>query len=288
MKVLVTGATGFIGKHLVKKLADQGYTVHALYRSEKKIFGMEYPYISFFRGDVTDTDSLMKAMKDCECVFHLAAYAKAWAKQKQTYEIINCQGTVNVLETAIKQRVKKVIVTSTAGVFGPTQNNWLTDESSKRKVPYFTEYERTKDLTDKIIIEKYTGKIDVSIVCPTRVFGPGELTESNSVTKLIGLYIRGKFRFLPANGQSIGNYVFVGDVVNGLLLAMKKGRTGERYIFGGENLSYSDFFSRISDLTGKRYSMIKTPVFIIMVLAVIMKFLAVVFGLPPILTPGWA
>ena len=288
MKVLVTGATGFIGRHLVKKLADQGYSVHTLYRSENKNYGMEHPDISFFRGDVTDIDSLMKAMKDCECVFHLAAYAKAWAKQKQTYEIINYQGTVNMLEAAIKQHVKKIVVTSTAGVFGPSQNNKPVDESSKRRFPYFTEYERTKDLADKIVIAKYSGKIDVSIVCPTRVFGSGELTESNSVTKLIGLFIRGKFGILPGNGQHIGNYVFVEDVVNGLLLAMKKGRTGERYILGGENLSYSDFFSRISDLTGKRYPMIKIPVFMIIFLASMMKLLAVIFGLPPVLTPEWA
>jgi len=288
MKVLVTGATGFIGKHLSRKLAEQGAIVHALFRSDKKTVDMQHPNIIFFKGDITDIDSLYIAMKDCEYVFHLAAYAKVWSKQRNTFEIINYQGTVNLLETAIQHRIKKVIVTSTAGVFGPSSNTFPVDESSERTVPYFSEYEQTKDLADKMIMEKYSSKIDVTIVCPARVFGPGELSASNSVTRLISLYISGKFRFLPGNGQSIGNYVYVDDVVTGMLLARENGCPGERYILGGENVSYSDFFTRLSNITGKSYTLFKIPVAVIMFLAATMKFFAVIFRIPPLLTPGWA
>jgi len=288
MKVFVSGATGFIGKHLSQKLAEQGNIVHALYRSGKKTVDMQHPNIIFFKGDITDIDSLYIAMKNCEYVFHLAAYAKVWSKQRNTFEIVNYQGTVNVLETAIQHRIKKVIVTSTAGVFGPSSNAIPVNEFSKRTVPYFSEYERTKDLADKMIMEKYSSKIDVTIVCPTRVFGPGELSASNSVTRLISLYISGKYRFLPGKGQSIGNYVYIDDVVTGMLLALEKGCAGERYILGGENVSFSDFFARLSNITGKSYTLFKIPVAIIMLLATTMKFFAILFQIPPLLTPGWA
>ena len=107
------------------------------------------------------------------------------------------------------------------------------------------------------------------------------------MTRLIHLYSSGKFRFLPSNGQSVGNYVFVEDVVEGMVLAMKKGKSGERYILGGENMSFSEFFSGISTITGRSYKLIRMPVFIMMTVAGLMKFLAVAFRIPPLITPGW-
>jgi len=288
MKILVTGATGFIGKHLVQRLIEQGNRIHILYRSEVKISDLHHPDILLFKGDILTIQSLQKAMKDCDYVLHLAAYAKVWARQKQTYYTSNYTGTMNILETALENKIKKVIVVSTAGVFGPSSNDLMVDETTRRTIPYFSEYERTKDLADRSIIENYANKLHVCIVCPTRVFGPGELSESNSVTRLIRLYTRGKFRFLPGNGQSIGNYVFVDDVVNGMLLALENGKTGERYILGGDNISYTGFFSLLSKITGKTYKMFKLPVRLILLVAGFLKLLAVLFRIPPLITPGWA
>ena len=287
MKILVTGATGFIGKHLSQRIAEQGNIVHTLFRSEEKIADMHHPNILFFKGDVTDSKSLRTAMKGCECIFHLAACTLGWAKQKNIFERINYQGTINVLDIAIEQNIKKVVVTSTASVFGPSVNNFTVNENTKRSFPFLTEYERTKDLADIAIMEKYSSRINVCIVCPTRVFGPGELNAANSVTRLIHLYISGKFRFLPGNGQSVGNYVFVEDVVEGMLLALEKGRSGERYILGGENMSFSEFFERISAITGRSYKLIPIPFFVMMIIASVMKFLADVFQISPLITPEW-
>lgn len=287
IKVLVTGTTGFIGKHLSRKLAERGYTVHAIYRSDKKISGMQHPNIIFFRGDITDTESLSAAMKGCEYVFHLAAYAKVWARNKNTFEEINYQGTINVLNTAIKENVKKVVITSTAGVFGPSENESPVDEITVRSIPCFTEYERTKELTDTLIRVKYSSLINVCTVCPTRVFGPGELSAANSVTRMIHLYISGKFHWLPGNGRAIGNYVYVDDVAEGILLALEKGRSGECYILGGENVSFTGFFEEISRLTGSSYRLFSVPVFLLIFISRIMKLLADIFHLPPLITPGW-
>lgn len=288
MKVLVTGATGFIGRHLVRSLVEKGVEVHALYRDEKKIHAIAYPGVVLFKGDVNDTESLSRAMKTCSQVYHLAALAGVWSRDLNDYYSVNYTGTMNVLDIALQLNVKKVVVTSTAGVFGPSEDMNPVDENTKRKVDYFNEYERSKDLADKRIMEHYAGLMEVCIVCPTRVFGPGELSESNSVTKMILLYQKGKFRFLPGNGRSVGNYVYISDVVRGMELAMEKGRSGERYLLGGENLSFIEFFAKIRKLSGKNYRMVRLPVWLLYTIASLMMLCAKIFGIRPLITPGWA
>ena len=285
--VLVTGATGFIGRHLVMKLVEQGITVNALYRSTSSITDLQYPGISWFKGDVTDRKSIDTAMKSCRFVFHLAAYAQAWSKDKNTYRKSIMEGTVNVMESALKYGVEKIVITSTAGVFGPSTDNIPVNEDTERKVDYFSDYEKYKDLVDQYIVETYTDRINFCIVCPTRVFGPGLLSQSNSVTKLIRLYREGKFHFLPGNGQSVGNYVYVDDVIKGMFLALQNGKRGERYILGGDNVSYCRLFEMLGELSGKKYKLYKLPVRLILLAAQLMLLRARIFGIPPLITPGW-
>jgi NAD+-dependent farnesol dehydrogenase len=288
MEILVTGATGFIGKNLVQALIKKGDQVRVLYRNAAKTADLQISGVSFYKGDITDKRSLEEAMQSCTYVFHLAAYAKVWSREADTYEKINVQGTINVLEAAIACGIKKVLVTSTAGVFGPSGSHAPVDEETKRIVPYFSEYERTKDKADYLLMEQYATQIPLTIVCPPRVYGPGEISQSNSVTRILELYSRGKFRIIPGDGEAIGNYVYVDDVVNGMVLALEKGKTGERYILGGENVTYSDFFATLAEVTGKKCRMIKLPAGIILFIARIMKAGADLFGIPPLITPGWA
>ena len=288
MKVLVTGGTGFIGEHLVQYLVQQNYTVLVLYRSKEKLKRTGNKKIIPVKGDITKYRSLEKAMDGCAYVFHLAAYAKVWARDKETYKNINYTGTKNVLDAALKTGVKKVIITSTAGVFGPSLNHSPVNEETSRRVNYFSDYERTKDLADTLVAREYADKLDVCMVCPTRVYGPGALSESNSVTKLVKMYVERKFMFLPGNGRSIGNYVFIEDVVNGLLLALDKGKSGERYILGGENVSFIEFFNILAAETGKKIPLIKVPTCLMIAIASFFKAFAVLFAFSPLITPGWA
>lgn len=287
MKVFVTGATGFIGKRLIERLISQDITVHALYRNASKIFEGDEKKIHWFQGDVCDRQSIDAAMKGCRFVFHLAAYAKVWSKHKDTYYNTIFRGTINVLDSAIVHQVEKVVITSTAGVFGPSVNTEMVDETQVRKHDYFSPYEKYKDLTDIYCIENYTDRINYCTVCPTRVYGPGELSDSNAVTKLIKLYSEGKFHFLPGNGKAVGNYVYIDDVVNGILQALQKGKRGERYILGGENVSFLDLFGQISLQSGKKYRLFRLPPFLLLTTSRIMQALAWLFRLPPLITPGW-
>lgn len=288
MIVFITGATGFIGQHLTIFLARHGHVVSALYRSFSKTKDLLHENIKWVKGDVTDPDSLNEAMQNCDTVIHLAAYAKSWSSDKLAYHKINYLGTKNVLEIAMKNEIKKVIIVSTAGVFGPSFNMRPINESTERATGFFSEYERTKDAADRLIMDYFSKKLNVCIVCPTRVYGPGELSESNSVTKIIKQYMDGRFRFLPGNGESIGNYVFIEDVVNGIIHALEKGRNGERYVLGGENLSFNQLFHHISAATGKNYKLFNLPTWFIIFLASILKLLADLFSGRPLITPGWA
>jgi NAD+-dependent farnesol dehydrogenase len=258
MKIFVTGATGLIGSHLCQRLAQSGHTVHALYRSESKTTIIQHKNIHLFRGDILDRESLEKAMKACSQVYHTAAFTDVWVKDEKIIYELNVTGTLNVLELAEKLGINDVVVSSTAGVLGPSSGSEIT-ENTVRQTDYFLEYERTKAIAEQKAIEFSTKGMNVRIVNPTRVYGPGVLNPSNSVTKLISSYIAGKWRIIPGNGNSIGNYVFIDDVVNGHMLAMEKGKPGERYLLGGENISYNDFFDLLGEVSEKRRLMLKVP-----------------------------
>jgi len=286
MKILITGATGFIGKTLTQKLAEDGHMVHAMYRSEEKAKTIEHRNVRLFKGDITDYSSLESAMGSCEVVFHMAAYAKVWAKDSATFNRINVQGTVNVLDAALREGVRKIVFTSSAGVFGPSVNGIVT-EKTERKISYFNEYEIAKALAEEKISEYINRGLDIVVVNPTRVYGPGILNESNGITKMIKKYSEGKFRWIPGNGKSIGNYVYVDDVVEGHILALEKGKSGERYILGGNNVSFNSFFEQLAAASGKNQRMIKLPLPLMQAIAYFLSLRAKVFGIPPLITPPW-
>jgi len=284
MNILITGATGFIGTNLALKLANEDHTVHALYRTKEKAKSIEHENIKLFKGDITDVESLKNAMQNCEQVYHIAAFTEVWAKDNQFIYDLNVTATENVLKLALELDAKKVVFTSTAGVFGPSLNGQIT-ENSERSMDYFLEYERTKDIAEEKVREYVQKGLDVIIVNPTRVYGPGLLSKSNSVTIMIKGFSQGKWRVIPGNGKSIGNYVFVEDVVQGHLFAMEKGKAGERYILGGDNISYLRFFEILRKLTGQKHWMFKLPLFLMLFVSHTMMFLNKVFGIKPLITP---
>ncbi|RZT95768.1 farnesol dehydrogenase [Ancylomarina subtilis] len=286
MNILITGATGFIGTRLTLKLAEEGHCVHALYRSEEKAKAIAHPNVSLFKGDITDYRSIEKAVKSCEVIFHMAAYARVWAKDSDTFNRINVQGTVNVMDAAQKEGVRKIVFTSTAGVLGPSFAERVS-ENTERTTKYFSEYEMTKALAEEKMSEYIRKGLEIVVVNPTRVYGPGILSESNGVTKMIKLYFEGKFRWIPGNGKSIGNYVYVDDVVEGHILALEKGRSGERYILGGQNISYNSFFEQLAGLTGRKLRMIKLSLSLMLGTSYLFLLRTKILGTPPLITPNW-
>ena len=284
-RIFITGSTGFIGQKLAKNLADEGHEVVALIRSKAKAKNLEHDRISMVEGDLFAKEALLQGMEGCDEVYHLAAFASVWAKDN-TFERVNIDGTLNILEAAKTQGVKKPLVTSTAGVIGPAIDGPV-NEDTPRKVDFFTPYESSK-YESELRIKEYVQKGQhVVIVNPTRVYGPGPLNVSNSVTKLVKQYIEGKWKFMPGDGMSTGNYVYVEDVINGHKLAMANGRPGERYLLGGEDATYHELFDTIAEIGGKRHKLYKMPLGAMLTFGKIQLFMAENFGRQPMITPGW-
>ena len=285
MKVFVSGATGFIGIQLVKRLIEDGHAVHALYRSESKADLIRLPGVSLFKGDILDRGSLDRALAGCEQAYHTAAFAGVWAKDCDLVFRLNVDGALNVVESAGRQGIRRVVLTSTAGILGPSEKEALHETSPPPK-SFFTDYEASKYMLEQELLGHSEGNPEVVIVNPTRVYGPGLLSESNGVTRMIKQYVKGKWKFIPGNGQSTGNYVHVEDVVSGHLLAMEKGVPGERYVLGGENISYLELFACVREASGIRKRLFKIPVWIMLTAAGLMKFFSVLSGRPPLIVPN--
>jgi farnesol dehydrogenase len=299
-KYFVTGANGFIGSRLIEALVARGHEVRALSRrpelKPQPPPGFDWPgggplaspLVEWVRGDITDRDSLLRAMDGATHVFHLAAYAKNWAPDPGVFWTMNVLGARNVFDAAAQLEIERVVWTSTMLTFGPTRPGQVGNEDSPRMTSgFFTEYDETKALAEQEAIGRALGGFPLVIVNPARVYGPGYLTEGNSVTQLIDQYDRGKMPFLLNFGVNVANWVCVDDVVQGLLLAMEKGRVGERYILGGENASLRQFFRLIDRVSGKRHLQIPVWRFWPLVIARIQKRRADRRGIYPRITPGW-
>ena len=287
MAILVTGGTGFIGSRLVAHLVEKGETVHILDLPSQATGGLVNERVRYFSGNILNRDDVERAMKGCDKVYHPAAYAKNWARDEQTFYEVNVGGAEIVLEMALRLKVKKVVHTSSNVALGPS-NGVQIEESSPRNFDFYTPYERSKYLSEQLVHNYVERGLNVVIVNPTRVFGPGPLNESNSVTKMIEWYVEGKWRLVLGSGRMVGNYVFVDDLVDGYVRAMEFGKPGERYILGGENISFNGFFDVLSTVSRRRYLMLHLPAWLALVFSRIEEFRSLHFNHYPMITSGWA
>lgn len=284
MKIFLTGATGFIGSRLAETLAEQGEQVHALVRNPQKAKRLEEKGVRLFVGDLEDTDQMARAMEGCNRAYHLAAFAQAWAPDMQKFDRINYEGGLRIMEKALQAGIEKLVLTSTGGVIGASRGAPV-DESQSGHHRHMTAYERSKARLEEAVPGFLERGLPVVIVNPARVFGPGALGDSNGEVKVMQAYLKGRFRFLPGDGRSKASYCFVEDVVQGHIGAMQHGRPGERYILGGENASYREFFDTIGKLAGKKRRMYSMPIPLIMLFARLQVWMAHNFGRYPLITP---
>ena len=287
MKCFLTGVSGFIGQNLARQLQTDGHVVHAIVRGPVPEILKNEPHVQFYSGDLHDKDILKSAMEDCELVFHLAAFARPWSKDPSLPYRINVEGAENVFRAAYEVGVKRVVFTSSAATMSPSYNSIPANEATIRSVPYFNAYEITKAEAEEKAGEYCKKGLEVVIVNPSRVYGPGPINPSNSVTRMIKSYAEGSWRIIPGDGKKIGNYVFIDDVVNGHILAARKGRAGERYILGGENLTFDELFQVLAEVSGERHKLYHLPLPLMMSVARLMTWQSGLTGLPPLITPDF-
>lgn len=286
MAILITGSTGYIGSLLTLKLAEQGEDIRILVRKDPELEAFKRPNINVYKGDITDPASLEIAMQGVDKVYHMAAYARLWAKDPDTFQKINVEGTRNVMEAAWNAGVRKIVYTSTAGVIGPSRDKPMA-ENDPRIVGFFNAYEETKTQAEQVTMGYVNRGLDVSIVNPARVYGPGLDTGSNPVTKIVELYLKRKWHVIPGNGEDVGSYCHVDDVVDGHINAMLKGGKGERYIFGGENASFNELISLIRKHSGVNKKLYNLPFPMMSFVSHVMKTWSIISGTPPMITPDW-
>jgi len=266
MKILVTGATGYVGHQLALTLAERGNEVHVLVRNPGSANVPRHKNIRIFFGDITHPHSITAAMRTCEQVYHTAALVKIFAKDPSQFYKVNVEGTNNVLAKALEMGVKKLVFTSSCGVMGPSLNEPRC-EKDPRITGFDNDYEFTKFLAENLVKEYCHKGLFTVIVSLSKVFGPGIETHAISVNKVIKTFIKGGLTFIPKPGNLVSNYCFIDDVVEGHILAMDKGIGGEKYILGGENISYVDLFKKIRSLSGTKARLVQAPKFLVQTVA---------------------
>ncbi len=287
MPILITGGTGFIGRALVQRLISDGEEIRLLVRPRSDLAGLDNKRIQLCPGDVTDKQSLRVATDGCRRVFHLAAYAQGWAKDPSCYSRVNIEGTKNLLDACLEKKIERVVMASTSATLGSSSDQSHGESDERDENSFATEYEWSKYLAEKTALSYISRGLSVVLVNPTRVYGPGKLTEANSVTKLIEMCLRRRACLILGQGREIGNYVLVDDVVTGMLAAMARGRAGERYILGGDNISLEDFFGLLHKISRKRGVRLAIPVRLALVFGRFEEWMAKRFGIRPLITREW-
>jgi nucleoside-diphosphate-sugar epimerase len=263
MKIMITGATGYIGHKLALEAASRNHTVHILVRNLQSLQIPKHPNIIAFNGDITDKESVMKAMQGCKAVMHSAAVAKLWDKDSSIFYKVNVEGARNVLDAALALGVSKFIYTSTGGVIGPSDKMPM-NEDDPRITAFENEYEISKYWAEELVKEYGRRGLFTVIVAASRVYGPGIVTGGNVFEKLLTKIFSMRIAFVPPCGEVQANYAYIDDVVAGHFLAMEKGLCGEKYILGGENISYHTFFSAIKKFSVKKIKLVKVPGFLLL------------------------
>ncbi|MNJ93498.1 dTDP-4-oxo-6-deoxy-D-allose reductase [compost metagenome] len=249
MKVVVTGANGFLGSWVTKALVDEGHEVYALVRPKSDITELDGVACRYVYGDVTDALSLLEAFKGMDAVFHLAGVIAYKRSQRSQMERVNVEGTRNVVEVCREYQIKRLIYLSSVVAVGAgkTPDEILNEDSEYNVKSLDLGYFETKHEAELIVKRACDrNEVDAVILNPSTIYGAGDAKKGSRGMQL--KVAQGKLKFYTSGGV---NVVAVEDVVAGILSAWKKGRKGERYILCGENLLIKDLFRIIAEEAGR-------------------------------------
>jgi dihydroflavonol-4-reductase len=258
LKVLVTGATGFLGGHLVEGLLRKGHEVVAMARQGSDVRLLERLQVEIRRADLSDMDSLQRAVQGTDAVVHLAAYY-TFSGKKEMYEKVNVQGTSNLLQAMLRAGVRKMVYCSTTEVMGPTPDG-MADESSECH-PYY-EYGRSKLRVEQLVREAETKGIEHVILRPSGIYGPRNLedvsywfitTFANSIAS----------KFIIGDGKKVLQFVHVSDAVQGFILALEnfQGAKGRTYIITDSRAySYEEIYEIMARIFNKKPPRLHVPI----------------------------
>jgi dihydroflavonol-4-reductase len=279
MKIFITGATGFIGSHLIRRLDQTEHQLYCLIRKSSQARQIERLGGTAIMGDLTDRDSLLKGMASCNWIINLANIYSFWEPDKRIFYDVNVKGNRNIMECALESGVSKVIHVSTAGIYGkPSDNPFI--ETSPVGPERFSEYFRTKYEGDCIAWDLYkTKNLPLVVIYPTAVLGSCD-------PKATGQYIRRLItKQVPAQAfvDKTFTFVHVKDVAEAILRAAEKAdNIGEKYIIGKYRLTFGEINKIVSEVSGVPLPFIKLPDFMAILNGRILTLLADLIKKPPL------
>ncbi|MDP4129944.1 MAG: NAD-dependent epimerase/dehydratase family protein [Bacteroidota bacterium] len=283
MKIFITGGTGYLGHSLSIKLAKAGHSIQLLVRNPDSNLIPRHPNIHVFKGDIHDPAIIARAMNGCNQVFHMAAAVKCRTKDPDEIFRTNVEGTFHVLEAAGKESVSRIVYTSTCGVIGSCIKEPMT-ENDPRISGFSFDYELSKKIAEDMVMQYSLKGLDTLVASPSKIYGPGIVSSGYNVNTALRKFLKRGIAFIPAPGSYQSCFAFIDDVVNGHLLAMEKGRTGEKYILGGVNISYRDFFNLAGEISGHQGRIIQLSKKAVKGWALLQMLNQMISGSPPLFT----
>lgn len=280
---MVTGGTGFIGANVVRVLVDRGYQVRALVRPNSDRRNLAGLPVELVGGDVRDLDSVRTAVAGCGLVFHAAALYSFWVRPRQLIYQINVDGTRNVLQAALEAGVERVVYTSSVAALGLREDRRPADEETPVDPRTIVgDYKRSKYLAEQVALAFARERgLPVVIVNPTFPVGPYDV-KPTPTGQVVRDFLR---RRMPAYVDTGMNVVAVEDVAVGHVLAAERGRVGERYILGGENLTMRELLQLLAEITGLPAPRVRLPYHPVLALSYLNAGICALTGGVPRMTP---
>jgi len=256
MKAFVTGATGFVGSHVAHVLADQGADLRLLVRTGSDPKNIRQLNADRVIGDLCDPESIDRAMAGCDVVFHVAADYRLWVRDPAQMYRANVEGTRTILQAARTNRVRRVVYTSSVATMGFTVKNNPVDESSPVSLESMIgHYKRSKYMAEEVALAAGHDGIDVVVVNPSTPVGEQDI-KPTPTGRIVVDFLKKKF---PAYVDTGLNLVDVRECARGHAAALEKGRSGERYILGGENLTLKQILDKLAAITGLPSPRVRLP-----------------------------
>ncbi|MCL5283408.1 MAG: NAD-dependent epimerase/dehydratase family protein [Armatimonadetes bacterium] len=256
MKVMITGASGFVGRHVARLLVDRGDQVVALVRSSSPVAHLVSMGCSITKGNLLDIESLNRAMDGCDQIYHIAADYRLWSRDTSELYRNNVDGTRNVMAAAQKVGAERVVYTSTVGTLGIPKGGAPGNERTPVTLDDMVgHYKRSKFMAEEAVRDFAAQGLPVVIVNPSTPVGEEDV-KPTPTGKVIVDFLNGR---IPAFLDTGLNLVDVHDAANGHLLAAKKGAVGERYILGGRNMTLQDILTALAEVSGRKPPHLRIP-----------------------------
>jgi dihydroflavonol-4-reductase len=259
LRVFVTGATGFLGSHVARALIEQGAELRLLVRASSDLRNVADLNAERVTGDLRDAATYAKALAGCDCVFHVAADYRLWVRDPQEMYRSNVEGTRQLLSAARNNGVRRVVYTSSVATMGFGTNGHaahLPDEESPVSLAdMIGHYKRSKFMAEEVAFEAARSGQDVVIVNPTTPVGERDV-KPTPTGRIVLDFLKRKF---PAYVETGLNLVDATECARGHIQALEKGKSGERYILGGENLTLKQILDRLAAITGLKSPTVKLP-----------------------------